>query len=241
MSSKMKEAFDPIPYGWFEKSESDLIYEAFHAKTPPEEYQKIKINLWREYYRVRDVLGKEMSMKAILAGVCAPHYFYNVIAKNFARMAYLISEPIEYLSQVEDILTLATPEMRRIMQLPDQVNPKTGCINTDLLALKFKIWQHVEARTHGAIEQNFKHDVNQKNLNLNADITPGTDVNQFNTLEEIQAKIKELEKPRVVNLPPARDVLPTDYISVKTNRGPNIEVLHSEELLNHGRPIKGGS
>lgn len=239
----LREYFESVNPHYFEKSEAELVLEVFGTSQPQDVCARFKISMWKEFHRVKGTPGKKMSTAAIYSGICTFHYFKRFIATDPGRLAFILTEPKDYHVEVEALLDLAVPEMFRIMQLPHQTNTKTGLIDTALLSLKFKIFQHMEARKHGAIAQNFKHDVNQKNLNLNADITPGTappNINDFNSLEEIENKIRELEKPRVRELPPAIDTLPTDYITIKTSAGP-VEVLSSPELLNHGRPIKGGN
>jgi len=234
----MRPHFEAINPHYFEMSEEELIVEVFGNRHPSEICHKFRLSLWKDYNRVRNTPGLQMFSRNICSGVCTSHYFKKALALHPGKLAYIALEPKEHILDVQTILNTSTPEIMRIMQLPDQINQKTGMIDVSLLALKFKIFQHMEARAHGTIVQKFKHEVDQKNLNLNADLTPNSvpDIHQFNSLEEIEAKIRELEKPRVKELTPARDVLPVQYIDIPKGNG--LQTVETPEFLNHNRPMK---
>lgn len=208
---------DDIPEEYFLMPETDLIQKVYGLKVP-EIDSKLRLSLWREYddQLKASFIGK-LSIPRIVRGLCHASYFNKVLCEP-GRVAFLLCQPAEYWTALEDILHLGISEMRRIMELKEQVNGKTGLVDTKLLDLKFKIWQHVDARQRGAITQR----IEQRSQNLNVSMKATTeDLDKFRSVEDIDKRLLELEADKLLQpgqLPEPEIVLPVERVVREAGR-----------------------
>jgi hypothetical protein len=148
--------------------------------------EKLRISFWREYDRAAG-RGHPMNMERICSGVCHIQQFQKVITNSY-RLAYICTPPDDYVTTMQELLTIGLDQLRDIILLP-HVDDK-GAPITRMCDVKMKIIDNVLTRVKGAVTQR----VETKNLNLNVEQTNvgPSDIASVTDPNEIDRRLKEL-------------------------------------------------
>lgn len=203
---------DAIP-----KSMMDLGQEELKENAKFSDYEEmLRISFWEEYRRaVR--MGTKMTLANIYGGICTKNRF-EICCKNSFKLAFLIQPPKEVQVALEHLLDIGLDEMKSILRAT--IYDKKGNIEPRMAHVKLKVLEMVMARRRGVLTT--RSEVVSKNLNVNIDKTPN---NKTLTLDEINAKIKELESGGQKAIE-ARDVSSVDESFSQTRK---LEVVSEEE------------
>lgn len=189
--SVVAQAISAIPDDYFSMTPAELAKEfrkdrvGYTKETEIEE--KLRISFWREYDRAVDT-GQKMQNERICSGVCTVSYFAKVLRSSY-RAAYICTPPDDYLTTMQELLTIGLDQLRDILLLPhvdDQGRPLPRMAD-----VKMRIIDSITARVKGAVISR----VETRNLNL--DITadqqkPLTEVSKLTDPDEIDRRLKEL-------------------------------------------------
>lgn len=145
---------------------------------------RLRISFWDEYCRAQDN-NAMINISAVIRNVCSKDYFYEVVLRNEAKLAWLIYPPKDYMMAMREMLDLGLDEWREILALP--IQNKRGKVDYKLLSSKLKIVQLLDMRVKGAIVQRLQ--VSQKNLNVNVDAPT---LPQDMSIEELEALERKL-------------------------------------------------
>lgn len=203
-----------IPYEWFELEESQIIIKTFGPNGVPDVDAIYRLNFW-EAYEANFEKEKHITLKDIV-GSNSTGYLHKSILTNPGRTLYLITEPTKAKSQIRFTHHLAVKTMIETLKMPILYNSKTGLPDSQLIAIKQKIFEYVDQRMHGSIIQKQQIQTTNTNQNLNVNVELGNPNEAIpHSLEEVEAKIKalELELAQGGALPPASsfmEVLPVE-------------------------------
>lgn len=188
-----KEMLNVDPF-WFEYSEDELIQKAYgNEKSIPLMDRKLRFRVWNIYGEFAQH-HKQMRLIDICKGICDPRSFNAQVMKDHGRFVYIMTEPPDYWTTMEDMLHLSIPEMRDILLMEAKPHPRSGVIDIRLLDLKFKIFQYLDQRQKGSIVQRQE----TKNLNLNIDASAQQ---KPQTLAEVEEQLQLLRKEALDSLP----------------------------------------
>lgn len=218
VSAALAKTIGEIPKEYFSMPESELVAKVYVNSKPPGKPPTtdcmLKVALWK---KLKDIDGT-MTMDKFCDGVCSVGHFRNFISRDHGRLAYIFSPPNDYSYALLEIEQYTIPEMRRIMHMEEVVNAKTGVPDYKLLELKFKIFQYIDTRIHGAAVQ--RHEVESKNLNVDVKATPKE--LGFKSVEEIDKRLAELERDKAQEalLPgePPLEILPVQRVVQEAGR-----------------------
>ena len=165
---------------------------------------RLKLKLWTHLSYVEGLdnnsikqgLGR-MSLMELAKGVCTPGYVTSSLIKNPDKLAWLMVPSADYELFMRECLQLCLDSVRRILAMPETTKDKKGKTVTDhrLVAQKVKLYEAIEARVKGPIQQRVQ--IDKRQLTMTQDISASSD---------LQALEKELE--RLQGLPePVQDVL----------------------------------
>lgn len=185
------EALEAIPDTVFAMSTTELR-DAFR-KTRYDDFteieEKLRISFWKEYESaVTD--GRKMSIQRITTGVCQLPFFRKHICGSSFRLAYILTPPEDYVLTLEELLKLATEQIRDILLLPHI--KKNGEPDARMADVKLKILESMLNRVKGSVATR----VESKNLNVNIenDTKSSSVVAQITSMEDLDKKLKELAK-----------------------------------------------
>lgn len=165
------------------------------GKEPPRFDNMLRIQFWGELYRAQRK-GGAFSIPNVYHEVCSPATFYKYI-RHPKVLAWLICPLTDYLTSVTEMLTLSISQMRDILILPNldiRGNP-----NVKLLETKLKVFMVLDARKNGMVVQRVEN--KNMNLNLTADAKDVQTFMEQMTLEQIDTRIKQLEKKDIPLIP----------------------------------------
>lgn len=148
--------------------------------------KRLRHSFWLEYnYAIK--AQRVINITNVYSGICHRDNWQRIIVTNTFKMAYILTPPPDHRVDIQQILHLATKEMRKIIQTPHEYKNKKGekIIDSRLVASKLKIWELVTNRIHGGVTQ--KLEVDTKNLNMNVD------ARDVSSVEAINKQIAELE------------------------------------------------
>lgn len=211
----IKHAIYQIPYDWFEFEESQVIVKAFGSDGNIPDVDAIyRLNFWEAFYEKHEK-EKQITFRDIV-GSNSTGYLHKSILTNPGRTLFLITEPTKAKSATRFTHHLAMKQMIETLKMPVLYNAKTGLPDTQLIAIKQKIFEYVDQRMHGSIiqKQQIQTTNTNQNLNINVDATKQMEAIPH-SLEEVEARIKQLEA-EIANggaLPPASsfmEVLPVE-------------------------------
>ena len=184
----------------------------------PSKIFHLRLSLERELVSTKDFPARVIDIDRVVKGICSRRHFFTLIKDPYI-FAMILLPPGEYSIQMEDLLQLSIPEMRRILMLPDTFDPMSGQVDSRLLAVKMKLFMYIDTRQRGAVTQKTE----SKNLNVTIEAKP-EDMQKFLSVEDIDKRLAELEaiSREPVCLPPARDILPVMRV-VSDNGGRHTE------------------
>lgn len=226
VTPKYQQLIEALPDELLELPETELCFKAFGSMTPDENWSRLKINFWREYDTAQKDFGGKIDFKEVARGVCGEKHLAKLFQSHPDNFAYLLSRPIEYATQMDDLHGLAIREMRQILEMKVGFDAESGLPDTKLLQAKIQIFKYVDSKQKGAPIQKIETNSVQKNLNVNVEATP-EEISRFKTLEEVDRRLRELEQQAPLALVEAKaivDVLPVDR-SVSHNGGRHIDTI----------------
>lgn len=152
---------------------------------------RLRLSFWLEYDRAQ-AAGGVMHLPAVIYGICSMIFFCGKVMKDEDSLAWLIRPPITYRTAMEELLSMGMDNMREILEAPLQT--PGGRFDSKLAAVKFQIFQAIDARVKGAIIQR----IDQRSLSVNATFngTTNGDTQKIappRNISDIDAKLKELE------------------------------------------------
>ena len=187
----MAKFISAIPDEFFSMTPTELAKEfrkgrlGYDKDTELEE--KLRISFWREYDRATD-LGVNMQAERVCSGVC-PVGVLNRVMNNSYRAAYICTPPDDYITTMQELLTIGLDQLRDILLLPhvdDQGRPLPRMAD-----VKMRIIDSITMRVKGSVA----HRLETKNLNLNVEADtrrPPTEIGQLTDPDEIDRRLKEL-------------------------------------------------
>lgn len=171
--------------------------------------RRLRHSFWYEY-NLSLMHDEPIRINNIFQGVCRRDYFQSVVLQSAMKMAYIITPPLAYKVAVEEMLDLAMKEMREILLLDNTHYNERGkkTVNTQLVGLKYKIFETLSGRVHGNVARNIKVEAETKSLSVNVNQGTSRDVIDIDgraekalledaetrRLREIDNRIKELER-----------------------------------------------
>jgi hypothetical protein len=174
----ISETIHVIPEEYFDLSEKEL-----EAKAQAKELEKkLRTSFWLEYARAVRTNSKMLAAN-IHAGICPTTQFRNFCANSF-KLLYMITPRPDLNVELEDLLFIATDEMRLILGHPN-IN-SDGKIDHKLLALKINLWDKLANRRRPPPAS--KLEVESKHLHA---LIPAKEIPQ--DMKSIEARIAELE------------------------------------------------
>jgi hypothetical protein len=186
--SRIMRAINELPPEYHLKDEAEL--GKLFRKTPMD--YAMKKQLWTKFYEVEKAGTMRLKMVDIYGGVCSDPYFYNELIKNPARIAWLISPPIDNQAIIEEAYHFAFQKVRDgILNMP--VTEKSA-------PTILKAFQMLADRHLGPVVQR----IESKNLNVDVNAKNNTDPIDPKAIEE---KLNEL-KTKLLNPAPIKDVTP---------------------------------
>lgn len=150
----------------------------------------LRYSFWREYDFAQDNL-LDMDISRVTAGICDASLFYHRVVKSELILAWVMHPPSEYMLMMEESLMVGVERLREILDAP--VLDENSRLNAKNAELILKTVMFLDMRVNGAIVQ--KHEIQQKNLNLNLN-GAARDVKQYMNIanmEQLEYKIKEIE------------------------------------------------
>lgn len=231
VTGKYQALIENVADDLLEMPETELSRLCFGKHGPDENWARLKINFWREYEASQKEFGGKVDFRNVGKGVCGERHLLKLFTEDHARFAFILSRPLEYATQMEDLHALAINEMRSILTMEVGYDPETMLPDTKLLQAKIQIFKYVDSKQKGAPV--IKTESTQKNLNVNVEATP-EDLQKFKSVEEIDERLKELERlanqalPPGTNLLDVTEVLPTDR-SVSHNGGRHVDCIPLED------------
>lgn len=177
--SWLGEKIRAIPDDFLSMTEDELIDKG--CVTTVE--RRLKTAWWFEFTRCVH-RHQIMNVNAIVSAVMPVDHFRKHITTNSYKLAYIITPPPNYKTEMVDLLQIGMGQMREMLTM-DNYN-KDGSINSRLLDVKMKIIKDIIDRVHGQVIQRIEMKTQNVNMNYNADIENQTD--------DLDAQIKTLEK-----------------------------------------------
>lgn len=128
----------------------------------------LRLNFWLEYNRAQE-MQKIMDMRVVLRGVARQGYFYEVVLKNPAMTAWMVTPPADYALVQRDILYSGLEKLQKALKM-DLVTTKETVIkmkngketkrivrtpNIAAISEVRKIVEMLSDRVQGAVIQKF--------------------------------------------------------------------------------------
>lgn len=152
----------------------------------------LKRQIWLKFYDAEKT-GAMIKMVDIYGGICSNPYFYNELTKNPARVAWLLSPPVDTAALIEEAFRFSFNRVRDdILTMP--VTEKTAPI-------LLKAFQLFADRHLGPVVQR----IESKNLNVEVDGGSTQNISELDP-HEIEAKMREIKQKLI----PMKNVTPTD-------------------------------
>lgn len=144
---------------------------------------RLRISFWIEYNAAQKT-GRMMNIANVVRGNTSMDYWENVVLKDSAKVAFIITPPKDYLVAMHELLDLGLEKLREIIKAP--LFDKRGAFDSKAADKVIKAVHTIESRLKGAVVQ--------KTVNLNADVNAGeigVDPVNINTanLEELEAQV----------------------------------------------------
>lgn len=176
---------------------------------------------WLEYDRAIRA-GQKMNPISIYGGIVSKFVFFREVCTNTFRLAYMCTPPTDYLTRLDELLTLGLKQYREILTLPN-VNAK-GVVDSRLVAVKQKIIEDVANRRRGQTVQRIE--MKSQNLNVNVEHNAG----KKQSVEDMERELAELEAQKHTVLQIPGNVGGVSYANEAATEHEVIEV-HAEETI----------
>lgn len=230
-----------LPQKYFEMTEDELKRECFPTVVTvdgaqiceaTDEARRLRLSFWDEYDRACRY-GEKMEMTRVTSGICGQSWFNKKFISNQKLLAWMLTPPSGYVALLSDILELSGRRLLEIVKLPLERDAK-GNWDTKLMTLQKSIYERADNRLKGAIAQIFNQTVDQRNLNVNVQATPGQaglpSAAATPTFEEINERIRLMEAKSLALQAPSRiEVELMKEVSPPTPAP--IEVEYKEEVI----------
>lgn len=182
--SSVSNAIGYIPESIFELGERELK----QAAKPTEIEERLRYSFWREYDQAQSAL-RRINLANIYGGVCSQTHFLKNIVSNSFKLAYILTPPLDYEVQMQELLGLGLEQLRDILLQPHVDD--NGKPNPKMADVKQKIVESLHLRVKGAVPYRME----TKNLNVNVD---GSKQGQLSSksnisISEIDRELQELE------------------------------------------------
>lgn len=203
-----------LPSRFLEMTEAELQEACFEANRPSDDARLLRIAFWEEYDRCQRYEEKQIDVSRVTQGICSVSYFANRFVTDYRLLAWMLRPPALYLNQLKDIHELSLRQLLAVIQLPIERDEK-GKVDTKLIDLQQRIFQHVDMRIKGAIIQK----IDQRNLSVNVDVDGNSPEGkkileqsrtQHLSMSEVESKIKALEEKSIKLQAPTR--IETDFM-----------------------------
>lgn len=153
--------------------------------------ERLRISFWREYEDSMINENSVMLMARVMRGICNLSIFKKRIDDPL-RLAYILTAPNDYVTEIEELLYRGLRQMREIMELP--LYMKNGDINSKLAGVKVRAIEMLLDRARGAVAQR----IESKNLNWNVETETKdqevSEIAQLTSMTDVDRKIRELTK-----------------------------------------------
>lgn len=177
---------------------------------PTELDERVRLTFWDEFHQA-SVQGRKMHINNVINSHTTT---IEVLVRDYLRkpgvkLAYIITPPRRYGTSMRILLDKGMRRMEEILDMPLKL--PNGNPNAALISQVIKAFQLIDLRVKGAVIQ--KMQIQQQNLNLNADIGgDSTDAQllqnlasmSLDDLEQLEAKVERLgrmEKKATASLP----------------------------------------
>lgn len=202
----LRKRIQAVPTEFWEMAEDELVRFTKSGKFT-EMDSKLRITFWAEYNRAFDS-GQMMRVGGIIAGVCTSHTFYSRVTIDPARLAYIMTPPLNYKVELEDTLNVLIKKLRQIADLP--VLDDEGSPNYKNIELILKTFPHVDNRVKGGVVQRVES--KSVTMQLPAGQEPTGSVSDIDKrLAELEQRSAELQSK---SLPAAPQEIQIGVISV---------------------------
>lgn len=185
--SSLSKAINFIPDSVFELSEKEVRKVANVGEIE----DRLRISFWREY-DIAQQTGKKMNIQNIVKGNCSDSHFFRKILTNNFKLAYILTPPTDYLTQIEDIYQLGMQRMRQILEY-DPVDVDTGKMDFKIAEVQRRITEDAHLRFKGAIPYKMMTENLHVHKNLNTSDPNKLLDKKYESVDEIKARIRELE------------------------------------------------
>ncbi len=186
-----------IPQEFLDMEEDELFRK--HKLSISDKYLRTSFQL--EYRRAM-LADVNMSISNIVAGICDVGHFNRKIATNNARLAYIIRPPKEVHVMLEMAMMEAAERALEIQtRSPFSIDKETGkeVFDSQLAKVQQKYYADVMDRRRGHVLRQIEMTNTNKNIDLNQAMDQ---LSEPRTVQEIEAKIRELEAKKQFNQPP---------------------------------------
>ncbi len=198
-----------VPITYFELTEKELEDECFQNSPAFDDARRIRISFWDEYDRVCRYGEKKMQLTNICAGVCTEVYLTRKFITKQRFLAWMLRPPAAYVAALTDIHDIGLRQMLEIIKMPIQRDDK-GNLDVKLMNLQKSIYERADARLKGAIAVVISQSVDQRNLNVNVNASPGQAKQMLGSspsqpsFEEVESRIRQLEQKSVLLQAPSQ-------------------------------------
>lgn len=212
VTENMQEAISKIPMEMLNLPDDELIPMVYGREYPSEVDYALRRNFWKEYSHAQKSFT-DMRMVKIYEGVCSQQAF-NVTVKNYKRLAFIVTEPMEERQRKSYLLNMLSRDMLKLAQMDLPIDPKTGNPDPKFLDMKMKLYQFLYTDEHGSPIQRIKQESINTNLNYEAPLsaTPMT-------IQQIDEKLRLLESQAAIDITPEpQTLLPTERVVQEAGR-----------------------
>lgn len=173
------------------------------------EIHQLRMGFWREYENsIQNNI--KMSFRGMLRGICTPWWFNKNVATNPKAMMFILHQPTDYTTYMEECLVLAAKNIREILKRPNtkivsrleeqedgtKKKVKVEELDHTLINQKIKIWEKIENRVKGIAPQTLHIQQTSKNYNYNENLQ----LDSSRDVKELDAEIKKLEAEKPIEI-----------------------------------------
>lgn len=176
----------------FGLDEKTLMHELGSRRMKPTPTDnRLRIAFWLEYDRAQ-AAQRKMNLGMVYLGVCSRQTFSVNYARYPEKIAWMLTPPVSYETKMSEALDFGIDRLRQI--LDEEIILPTGLVNMKLAELQTKIIFMLDQRLKGAVIQRIEQ--RSMNVNLNASSSGVAQAAMELTMEDIDKKLKELERRR---------------------------------------------
>lgn len=176
-NGKFMESVRNIPEEYMLKDETEL---SNLFRVTPLDYA-MKKQLWQRFYEVEKTGIYKLKMTDIYGGLCSNPYFYQQFIQNPARVAWLLSPPLNTEALIEEAFRYSFQKVRdEILNMP--ITEKSAPVI--LKAFQYFADRHLGPMVQRIESKNLNVDVDARDVNVNGPVDP----------YEIEERLRELKK-----------------------------------------------